>query len=480
MKIPFTSFSLTRSVSPTPATAAVTLADPKPGEKTGTQAKPDNPIDEAMGVGSGFQGFNPPEPGTYEVYRRLCKKLPTVALRFGKLQGTLTNNVWKYKKLDDSVPDERVQRIKDWFAPMRYQIITDALWALKFGFAPFEEVWVRSKNTLMPTLKPLRVEYTKFTTKNGSVYGMVNKVPGKDDVYLGPESCFSFTLGGEAGDPYGESLVENIREVGSEAYQIRRKVSRYMNKISGVLGQIHYPPGTSKDSAGADRPNFELAKGMASSASNGQWLLMPNHFAAYIAKGAETLSPAALEKALATAGKSSWVASFLDASGTDHSKGFDTILRYYDSLLVRGLMESERAILEGQHGTKADAGEHKDAGILFASMVDGELARQLNSGVVDDALEFNDGPDARGSVYIEPGALQDDAKDAKLKTVLAFVNNPATVDGMAQKYDADANMEDIGLKVRDEARGPLEVSIMLAPPTKPPNPNDEGGDDGED
>ena len=163
---------------------------------------------------------------------------------------------------------------------------------------------------------------------------------------------FLYSYDGEAANPYGRSRHENIRQAWSESEQIRQRLAQYMKKVSGIVVQLHYPEGTSRDAAGAERPNQWLGQQVLDAVSAGRSVMFPNGFA----------SSSDLRMAYELAGKSPWQLSTLEAQGADHAPGMKLVLEYYDALIFRGWLRPERTGLESRHGSKADAETHTDTG----------------------------------------------------------------------------------------------------------------------
>lgn len=437
---------------------ATPSATPKPdqGERTGTQAtdrQRNDPFGAGVGLPTQVKGFAPPPAGTFDTYRKIGD-YPTVALAMDKAVGPILDALVSWMPKDEDVPTEWVDAVEAALGPLMSDILENGMLAPRYGFSPFEIVWTEKDGLLVPEyLKPLLVDITEFVyDEKGRIVGLRNKQQGGKPVDLDWSHAFAWTHKGEGGNPYGRSRFEVIRKRWSEVEQIIERFAKYLAKVAAVIGQIHYPDGTSKNAVGADWPNAWLAAEIAKDASQGRWLLIPNKFAAFLSGDNGNVSPAVLEKALAAAGKSDWVVSFLDPGGTDFAPGFTAALEYYDKLLVRGLLMPERSILEGKHGTKAEAGQHDEMTAMDATALFRSFLRAFNRGVVDQVLVYNFGEKARGAVYAEAPPLADDSGESQDKVLAALLASPnPVVSGTAARViDVVALCEDRDIPVVEQ------------------------------
>jgi hypothetical protein len=96
-----------------------------------------------------------------------------------------------------------------------------------------------------------------------------------------------------------------------------------------------------------------------------------------------------------------------------------------EQLMFAGGLRSARVGMEGQHGTKAEAGEHTDTGTINAEADDEQFARQCQP-LVDANLVLNRSAKARGKVRIKPPSLVD-RKTAIYKAVLLALTNDSAI-----------------------------------------------------
>lgn len=388
---------------------------------------------------TGVPGFAAPNPGTFEVYRRISAH-PTVALAMRIVTGPIVANGWGWAKRRD-VPEQWLAFVRDMLQPMRTRVLEHALRALVFGFAGFEKVWeVDGGRLRIAKLKPLYPDITQVLVDDGGNFrGFRQQGPGDAtprDV-LGSKA-FCFTYDGECGDPYGRSRHENVRVVWSQAMQTAERLAQYHKKIAGVIAQLHYPEGTSRDAAGVERSNDWIAQQILEAVSMGRSVRFPNLFASID----DPKSAAEL------AGKSQWVLSQFDPGGTDHSAGLLAALAYYDKQIFRGWLRPERVALEAQHGSRADAMEHTETGIVDSELVDRAFASAFNAGVVDDVLTLNFGPAARGAVWVEPSPISDSRTSTLRSLLAALINHAQFATDLAQRVDVEAMLADLDVPTK--------------------------------
>lgn len=409
---------------------------PKP-EQTGVQAK-DNKSD----FGSAFglltsrnqpESFRAPDAGTYETYRKIGKH-PTVALvRSGVVYPPVQSNSWTYSKRGtgrraahltkdkiasnaSQISDEWVAFVQDTIDPLRSEIVRNCLRSLEECWTPAETVWGRKGNRQVPVkFKPLLTDISKIIAdENGNTIGISNKSPDDENPVelLGP-NAFIYVNEPAPGNPYGVSRNENIREHWNQAMQTLTRLGQYMKKVATIIAQLHYPEGTSTDASGAPRPNQWIAQSILDSVNNGNSVAFINQFA----------SQPDLTAALASAGQSSWVLSYLNPGSGDHSLGMLAVLQYYDQCFFNGWLRSARTGLESQHGSRADSKGHTDTGMIDASMIDQAIADAVSAQIIDPMLVLNFGPSAKGAVYIDPSPIEDDAQANLLKIIGPLLNH---------------------------------------------------------
>ncbi len=410
---------------------------PQAGELTAAQRT------AGIAAAGALPGWSP-RGGEIATYRMMSAH-PTIALAISMVKAPIVSNAWTLHSRDASVPAEWPSLVAAQINPLLRDLKRDALRALEFGFYAFEKIWVEHDGRLeLARLKPLLPDpgWTEILVDGGGGFAGVRAV-GRDGrtVDLPPRKSCLFSNDAEAGNLLGKSRHENVRRRWNEWELVAAKAARYQTKVANILTQIHYPDGTSKDAAGADRPNYWLAQTLAASIADGKTIAVPNFF--------HNSSDPRLSAELA--GKSAWIIDFKDSGGADHAGGFIDYLRYLDALLFRGWLRPERTGLESQHGTRSDAQTHTDSAVLDCEMIEAELFGQINRQIIDDILVLNFGAAAAGSVYAEPAPIADDKAQVNRDILARILATPAGFEAFARYADIGAALQQLGVPLRADA-----------------------------
>ncbi len=390
-------------------------------------------VNIGMGVHElGLSGYSAPSPGTYATYRRM-RLDPTVALARAVALGPIKAAQWSVEA-EDGAPEAAVDLVARNLMPMMPDFMRDMSYGVDYGWAPFEKVWkIAGGEVRLAALKPLLVDSTEIrvSEQTGAFVGVKNL-----GVELGERYSFVYTHDRECGDFYGRSRHENIRETAWGPWvDTLEKVGTYVRKAAGVTVVVRYPVGAEKIN-GVETDNADIAESLLRNLQRAQGITMPQILASW----AQNLVDSGVRPDEVAA----WKIDFLEPRA-DHSAGFVSLLRYYDSLKLRGWLVPERVALEGQHGTLAESSSHADVALSIAEDTLRDMGRQINTGIVDDLLAVNFGDGLRGSVRLVPQPLADDDKSFFRELMTAVVTNPAAYDTAAMILDVDAMLDATGL-----------------------------------
>lgn len=435
--------------------------DPK--AKTGQQGPSKPQRNRVMSGRSDLPGFPLNPAATYETFDEMDHD-NTIFLVKNIVTAPVRRNTWNWQK-KKGTNQKWLDFCKETLDPLRMAAVRDGLRALSFESSFFELIAGRVEGkTTVVRMKQLAdyPQTTIWADDGGNILGLENKGANHDGiegkkVKLKNRDCFIYRNEPTVRRPYGQSRNENVIKDWARSEHIGENLAQYLGKVAGIVIQCHYPDGTGLDANGAPRPNFWLAEDLLREVGAGRSVAIPNKFASFLG-GDENgmITPAILEKALASAGKSDWVLSAFDPGGTDFTKGFLDALAYYDKRIFRGWGRGERSGLEataGGMGT-SDAGTHTDTGMLDSELIDQDFAAAFSKGVIDKVLMENWGPQAAGQVWVEPAPLVDTTVDVAQKLLNVAMGSPVLAEVVGSMLDWD--------KIAEDASVPLATHLNTA------------------
>jgi hypothetical protein len=349
-------------------------------------------------------------PASYETYRRM-RKHPTIAIARALSVAPIIAAEWSVEA-DNEVPDEIKQFVEKQFFPIREAYAETCLYGgIDFGHAMFEKVFgYDGGQIVLRKLKPLLQDNTTIQThpETGAFIGFSQ---GKINVPI--ESCLLVNFRVEGTNWYGEPLLENCRETWNKWCKADDGAARYDAKVAGSHWVVHYPNAKAFDAAGVERPCSDLAWQLLQTLESSGSVMIPE-----VADQVSSLE------------KNGWKIELISDKGS-RQPGFIDRENYLDKLLVRGLLMPERALLEGQYGTKAEAGAHIDLALTLAENDHKRITRFANWHVLDDLLAVNFGEAYRGKARLKPSPIADDSKQIIKELYAAILANPT---GFMEEY----------------------------------------------
>lgn len=375
-------------------------------------------------------------PTTYNTYR-MIRKHPTIALARAMSAAPVLAAEWTVESEGADVPKEWTEFIREQLMPLRQTFLEAALFFgnVDFGYQGYEKVFAQKGSTIrLVKLKPLLHDITEIIiSPNGGFLGF--KQPA---AWLGVENALLIPFRVEGSLWYGQPLLENIRGTYYRWCSADDGADRYDRKVAGGRIVVHYPLGQTQDRLGNMRDNSELAQEILATLQSAGAVAVPRDVAAFI-QGLNQASPG-------------WEIDILD-KGAGLQPMFVSRLDYLDKLLVRGLLLPERSVLEGQHGTLAEAEAHADIGLNSADLVHRYVTQLVNWHVVDQLLVLNFGEQARGKVWIQAAPIADVKQTFLRQVYTAILTNP---NGFMEEYgriDGAALMDSLGVPKVEETEG---------------------------
>lgn len=343
---------------------------------------------------------------------------------------------------DDPKYADAVQLVYDAIVPKRHVYLRHILRGLlDFGWQAFERVQEITPDgqVTIKQVKPLLQDITDILVDaHGEFVGVRNSASTLNNpVELAVNECVLVCRDVEGTNWYGEALMYRAERAYDSWNECDDAARRYDTKIAGAHWVIWYPVGSTPMN-GEETDNFEIAKTLLRSLEASGRMAIPNKVLDHIT-----------DLNSVDASKMAWRIELISASGTSESS-FVGRQKYLDALKSRAIGVPERAVFEGQFGTKAEAEAHADFAIDNIEMGHVDIVEQTNRQISDPLLLLNYGEDYVGRVRVQASPLSD-WKRAQLRSLyMAYFQSPEGLAEEIDKIDWDAIREQAGIPVRDE------------------------------
>lgn len=427
--------------------------DPKPGvEKTRRQG--------GMVGGYGPIGqLHDEAPACFATYRKI-RRHPTVALARAFAMAPIIAGSWSIETRDDA-PSGAEELINAQIMPLRRRLVTDALrGCMDFGFAAWEIVYRVTKDGIgIAKLKPLLQDITTILVERASGRFAGLRQPAQDfanEVTIDPLYCLLISRGQEGCDYYGEPTLETVRDRWNEWNDASRGAGLYDRKVAGAHPIVKYPPGETEVEPGVMQSNYSIAFGILKEMMASGGGVLPS-------SGKARMDGSNIDE------DGGWSVEFL-ADPSPRQGAFVERMKYLDTLMARGVLIPERAVFEGQFGTKAEADSHADIAVTCRDVEHQELVETINWHLVDKLLAANYGEEARGSVWLAAAPLVD-AQIAFWRDIYKqLLANPTVLLDELRNLDRDAIRDGLGLPANEN---PEEDPPLEDPIDPPGDPNED-------
>lgn len=391
-----------------------------------------------LSAGRVDDGYLPkPRTQTHDWYRKVrqMRKDPTVALARQLSIAPIIAASWSYESAEGAAPGSR-DFIEKQIKPLRLGFLRACfLGCVDFGWQTFEKVKCVNDDgwTRLRKLKPLLPDVTEIIVDadTGSFVGVrQHQRSHYDEVFLGLDEVLLTNIDVEGTDWYGQGLMEIVETAYDPWVKSNAGATRYDEKLAGSHWVIHYPQGTSMVE-GKETDNYTIANRIISRLESSGCIAVPKTVAEHVAD-------------LNASTPDAWKIEMLTDSGGQ--AGYTERMRYLDSLKARAFGLPERAVLEGQFGTKAEAEAHADLAITNMEMRHSIVVQQFNLGVVNDLLRTNYGPDYEDSVYVSPMPIADLEKQYLRKLYAdVFMKDPNVVLSEMGRIDMEQMRDRLGV-----------------------------------
>jgi len=356
---------------------------------------------------------------------RSVRKDPTVSLARNLLISAISAGSWNLE-CDDDV-DENARLFMEHLLPLRDSFIAACVGGgrVDYGWISFEKVF-EEKDTriVIRKLKPLLHDIsTILVSANGDFAGIrQNPMSGLPlDIDASKALLVSFDV--EGGNLYGYPLLENCRATYDSWEECNLGAKTYDQKIAGAQALIRQPPGMAVVD-GETVTNMDIAEQVRDNLQAGKGICFPQTTIECIQQITDP----------AQADLYKWDISYLEASGSVHADYLNR-LNYLDKNKVRGLGLPERALLEGNFGTRADAGTHGNLFILNAERIDKAITSAVNEQLVNQLLVQNFGLWMVGKIRLVCLPLVDEQRELYEKVYEKLNDSALDVEVLRDKLD---------------------------------------------
>ncbi len=391
-----------------------------------------------------------PKPfvGTWYQKIKLMRLQPTIAMARKLVIAPALASPWTVEATPEA-PEGGKELIEEMMFPARLRLLESAmLGTIDYGWQGFEKVFntTMKKQVIVTKFKPLLQDITDILIKprTGQFAGLQNQnmgsTSGSGEVDLPLANSLLFSINVEGTDWYGVADMKNLEATYDEWNNVNDVANRYDKKVAGANWVVHYPIGTSILN-GVSTSNDVVADQLLKALEASSTIKVPRYVEA-LSADLNDQTPDAWKIELIT-DKGAGVTTFLDR------------LNYLDKLFVRGLGMPERAVLEGQFGTKAEAGEHGDFAITNIELRHALLVQDINWHVVNQVIRLNFGPQFENTVKLKVTPLSDPVRVFIKELYTTILTNPDGFLDVVANLDLKAisEMLDIPLEETDEGFG---------------------------
>jgi len=373
---------------------------------------------------------------TYAKLREM-RKDPTISLARRLMIAPVLASPWSFEE-EEGAPEGAKEFIAEQLQPFRAHLLESGfLGTTDFGWQPYEKVFKTDSKgqVVISKIKPLLQDHTtiKIIPKTGAYDGLEQDPPEGCSIRLKAKQTLLLNIDVEGTDWYGTSTLANCEDAYDSWLKSDAAAERYGSKVAGAHWVVHYPLGYTMYE-GVETDNFEIAKKILMSLQSAGAVCLPSTLSAFT----DTVDQAAQPE---------WRIE-LKSDGGGGASVFTDRQRYLDALKVRALGMPERAILEGQFGTLAEAEAHADFAITNMDMRHRSIAQLVNDHVVNDLLEYNYGPDAKDTVYVEPAPITDLALQYLRSVYTAFLGDDMGRLQEMEGIDFEAFRDRLGLPTK--------------------------------
>lgn len=366
---------------------------------------------------------------------------PTIQLARWCILSQMIHTPWMYLNPKKLATQEMLDFVDENLVPIRDLFLQQAVFGTSdFGWQPFEVVFKpQSGQIFIDNLKALLHEYTTILIyiNNGRFAGFVNETWSWSSEYNGsvevPEPyALNTNFEVEGTDWYGISVYKCLEKISKAWDTIQDAAGRYDKKIAGATWVIYYPVGRTTYNGVKDVDNDKIARMLLHNLESSGGVVIPDDI------------QDSVDEMLDHEAKGRWRIELISDKGATSSTFIDR-QKYLDALKMRAFGFPERAILEGTHGTKEEAGEH---GNLAVSNVDSKhrlLCAQLNLYLLPALMRFNFGKKYEWAIRVVPAPLVDKQFSTIKDVYRTILQTPELAEREVSRLNMDAILTELAI-----------------------------------
>lgn len=356
---------------------------------------------------------------------------------------------------------DQVEFLEAQFQPIRNALLRSALFCeLDFGWKAYELVYGLADFTfsdgrvekleMIQRVKPLKNDCTlaRYDKETGDFIGVstVDQFTGTK-IFIGAEHTLFINFDDEGLGNYAEPAARVAEKPYDDWNDANDAANRYDKKMAGTFLVVEFPVGETPyaKNNGELTDNYTIAEDAAKALIASGLIIIPKDF-----KNIDPNLPAELN---------TWKFYFLEPQAKQGS--FVDRQKYIDAQKTRAYALPERSIIEGEFGTKAEAGVHASAALLIRQQHHEDITELINLGPVNLLLRTNWG--SEGTAWLKAVPLTDEKAALFKELLVALLADPGVGPDIKDKIDIQALMDATGVPMTSGAVGGSGAALPTAP-----------------
>lgn len=387
--------------------------------------------------------------------RREMRLQPTIRLVRSFDVAPIIAATWSVEGMEN----DHIHFVREQFMPLRTNLLTIGLFGESdFGWKAFEVVFGkrefqfpdgrRQKLTMIERVKPLKNDNTfaRYSRDDGTFLGFshTDAMTGSK-VLIDAEHSLFINFDDEGLGDYGMSNLEVVEGTYDEWIDANDIAAKYDRKMAGTFLIVEFPTGKTPYAArnGEATDNSIIANDVAKALTSSGMVTIPKDMQQF---------DSSLPKEV-----SGWKIYFLDPQGRQGQ--FVERQKYLDAMICRAYAVAERSVLEGEFGTKAEAGIHGNYSLLIRQLHHERITEYLNQSFVNRLLEQNFG--VQGTAWLKAMPLDSERMAIFRDIFTALMSDAGAGPEIADSIDLQSLADTLGVPLK--APEPGETTTILRP-----------------